>query len=328
MTDATVTPEGDPSLPGVVGIDLGGTKILGRRIDPITGASSGRVKAKTPRTGLGDVIDALVEVIGQVDPDGTATAIGVGVPGLVDVDGVVAQCPNIVGWDDPLALGPILAERLGRPVVIGNDVNCGALGEHRLGAGRGHGDLLAVFVGTGVGGGIVLDDRIRAGRRGLGGEIGHMTIGDEGRACGCGGVDHLETYAGKAGIEREARRRAAAGQRSVLIDLAGDSTIKSRHIAKALDADCPVTTDLMNEAVAALARVIGNAVSLLDIDCVVLGGGIVDKLGQPFVEQIAGHPDFGGFGASNVTMKIGQRLDDAGVVGAAVLAADAAGLLD
>lgn len=309
---------------GVIGVDLGGTKILARWVDPTTGASAGRVKARTPKTGVADVVDALVAVIDEIDPDAAAPAIGVGVPGPVNDAGVVERCPNIVGWDEPLDLATILETRLGRPVVVGNDVNCGAVGEHRLGAGRGHADLLAVFVGTGVGGGLVLDGALRAGTRGLAGEIGHVTVGTEGRPCGCGGVDHLETYAGKAGIEREARRRAAAGERSVLIDLAGDSSIKSRHLAKALEEQCPVTTELLEGAITALARVIGNTATLLDVGCVVLGGGIVDKLGQPFVDEIVGHPEFGGFGPDTTLVTLGHRLDDAGVVGAAALAADRA----
>ncbi len=307
-----------------IGVDLGGTKILCREVDPETGASSGRVKAPTPKNGVESVLDEIAALVTKLTDGSAPTAVGVGVPGLVDRHGVVQKCPNIAGWDQPVDVAAGLRERLGVPIAVGNDVNCGALGEHRLGAGRGHDDVLAVFVGTGVGGGLVLDGRIRHGSRGLAGEIGHVTIGSEGRRCGCGGYDHLETYAGRAGIEREARRRVAEGDESVLVSLAGTATIKSRHIARALDEGCASTEDLMASAVDALGRGIGNLASVLDIECVVLGGGVVDKLGQPFVDRIAASANFGGFGTSTAELRLAHRLDDAGVVGAAILAAESA----
>lgn len=309
----------------VVGVDLGGTKILARIVDPETGASSGRVKTPTPKDGPAAVISAIVEVIHELEHkagDDEFGPIGVGAPGLIDEHGVVVQCPNIPGWDQPVDLAGQLGKELGRPVFVGNDVNCGALGESRLGAGRGFEDLLAVFVGTGVGGGIVIDGRVRNGPRGQAGEVGHVTTGSEGRLCGCGGIDHLETYAGRAGIEREARRRAAAGVSNRLVELAGPSTIKSRHIAQALDEGCATTIDLMDAAADALALGIGNLASVLDIECVVLGGGVVDKLGRDFVDQIEGSSHFGGFGPQTVQLRLAERLDDAGVVGAAILAAE------
>ncbi len=122
-------------------------------------------------------------------------------PGLVTRDGVVDRCPNIPGWDKPVAVAKTLAKALDRPVVVANDVNCGAVAEHRVGAGRGVDDLMAMFVGTGVGGGIILDGRLIEGSRGMAGEVGHITVIDDGRVCGCGERGHLEAYAGRAGIE-------------------------------------------------------------------------------------------------------------------------------
>lgn len=307
-----------------VGVDLGGTKILARLIDPATGRARGRAKLPTPAGGPDAVLAAVAEAVAQLPGADEAVAVGVGVPGFV-VDGrVVVRCANIAGWDHPIDVAERLGTALGKPVAVGNDVNCGALAEHRLGAGHGVRDLLAVFVGTGVGGGLVLGDRLIDGARGMVGEIGHVTVqpGPQGALCGCGGRGHMEAYAGRAGIERRAREAAAAGQRNLLVDLAGTGTIKSRHIARALAEGDEVATRLMAEAADALALVIGNAATLLDLRHVVLGGGVVDKLGQPFLDQIAGSPSFGGLGPEVCELRLAERLDDAGVAGAALLAAD------
>ena len=311
----------------IVGVDLGGTKILGRIVDVDTGASIGRKKVPTPRSGPADVLTAVVELVhsleaSALDPSEKIGAIGLGLPGLVTVDGVVDRCPNVSGWDQPVAVAEILTKRLGRPVAVANDVNCGAVAEHRVGAGRGVDDLMAVFVGTGVGGGLVFGGQLVAGSRGMAGEIGHITVVDDGRVCGCGERGHLEAYAGRAGIEREARRLVAGGRTSKLVELAGDSPIKSRHLSDALGAGDEIAHELIDQAVAALAIGIGNAATLLDLPRVVLGGGVVDKLGQPFLDQISGSLSFGGFGPTVVDLVLAQRLDDAGVVGAALLAAD------
>ncbi len=307
----------------VIGVDLGGTKILARSIDVTTGAATTRVKKPTPKDGPKSVLDAVAEVVAEVDPSRDMPLVGIGVPGLVQRDGVVDRCPNIVGWERSVDVRAGLEQRLDREVHVANDVNCGALAEHRFGAGKGVDDMLAVFVGTGVGGGLIIDGRLRDGDRGLAGEIGHITVKPGGRVCGCGGSGHLEAYAGRAGIQKEALRRVEAGEQCVLVDLASGSTIKSRHIERALQEEDPVTMELMAQAVEALALGIGNLATALDLRRVVLGGGVVDKLGQPFVDQITGSSAFGGFGADTCELRLAQRLDDAGVLGAALFAAEA-----
>lgn len=308
--------------PTIVGVDLGGTKILARMVDPVTGRAVGRQKAATPSTGPTDVLDAIVSVVSAIDGFPEARAVGVGVPGFVVDAGVVLRCANIAGWDEPVDAGTYLGEALGKPVVIGNDVDCGALAEHRLGAGRDADALLALFVGTGVGGGLILGGSLVTGDRGMAGEIGHVTVVAGGRECGCGERGHLEAYAGRAGMERRARELAASGRRNLLVDYAGSGTIKSRHLARALDEGDEVAHELLDEAVAALALVIGNTATLLDLPRVVLGGGVVDKLGQSFVDQIALSSSFGGLGPEICELRLAERLDDAGVAGAAILAAD------
>ncbi len=310
----------------VVGVDVGGTKVLARLIDPETGEADGWAKASTPKTGLDDLFNTVEEVIDEL-LDGRSSmkdvsAVGIGVPGPVDGDGLVFKCPNINGWDQPIQLAEVMGDRLGVDVVVSNDVNCGAVAEHRVGAGKGADSLLAVFVGTGVGGGLVLDGKLVVGARGMVGEIGHMTVEPGGRPCGCGGTGHLECYAGRAGIDREVRRRTEAGASPFLLDLVGSSPIKSRHIQAGVEAEDPLTVELVDEAVHALAQAIGNAASLLDIPVVVLGGGIVDRLGQKFLDDITGSPRFGGFGPDITRLVLAERLDDAGAIGAALLAGE------
>jgi glucokinase len=177
-------------------------------------------------------------------------------------------------------------------------------------------------VGTGVGGGLVLNNRLVAGERGMAGEIGHVTTHPGGRLCGCGQRGHMEAYAGRAGIEAEARRRHAAGDKNELVELAGEGRIRSSFIEKALEHQDPVTLELIEDAIEALAMAIGSMATLLDLPLVVLGGGVVDRLGQGFLDRIHSSSAFGGFGGDVCELRLAQRLDDAGVVGAAILAAD------
>lgn len=335
MKEATVSQLNQPSsdlaeeppevlVDPIVGVDVGGTKILARMVEPSTGRAIGRVKAATP-SGADNVLDAVVAVVQRVDGWADAKGIGVGVPGLVESGGVVAACPNIDGWDSPMPVAERLSSRLGKPVVVANDVNCGAVGEHRAGAGRGLQNFLAVFVGTGVGGGLIIDGALAEGGRGMVGEIGHVTVVNDGRLCGCGGKGHLEAYAGRAGIDAQARRRVAEGASPLLLDLAGDGAVKSRHLERGLAENDPLTLELLAEATDALAVALGNAATLLDLDRIVLGGGVMDKLGPGLVDQILRSDAFGGFGSDIVDLVLAQRIDDAGVVGAAIFASDRLG---
>ena len=308
-----------------VGVDVGGTKILCRLVDPDTGKARGRSKCSTPKTGPEDVLRAIVDLVQELDPEGEAEAIGVGFPGYVRPDGVVVHCTNIVGWDRPLDVSNRLEALLGKPVVVGNDVSVGALAEYRLSRGaalQSSTDLLAVFVGTGVGGGLILDGKIRSGERGYAGEIGHVTVVSGGALCGCGELGHLEAYAGKAGIERRARAMASEGRASQLVDTMQSGSLRSRQLIAAVEADDPVTIELLADAADALALAIGNVSTILDIRDVVLGGGVIARLGQDYLDQIRSSVSFGGFGPEGVELRLASRMDDAGSVGAGILAGD------
>lgn len=305
-----------------VGVDVGGTKILCRLVDPKTGKAKGRVKAPTPKAGPDSVLDKIVECVDKLDPDREAEAIGVGFPGVVHPNGTVVACANVVGWDSPVDVVDRLEDRLERRVVVGNDVSLGALGEHRYGAGRGYKNLLAVFVGTGVGGGIVLNNKLHIGETGLAGEIGHLTVEVGGRVCACGGLGHLEAYAGKAGLEAQLRELAEAGQVSGLFERIQDGSLKSKQLGEAIEAGDPVAVALIAQAADRLAFAVSSLATALDIKRVVFGGGVASRLGEPYLAQIRQSASFTTFGGGEIELVLAQRIDDAVALGAGVFAAD------
>jgi glucokinase len=167
-------------------------------------------------------------------------------------------------------------------------VRVALLGEWKRGAGRPFSSLLGVFVGTGVGGGIVLDGELREGR-GACGEIGHTLVKEGGRRCGCGLRGHLEAYAGRGRIEATARRHQARGRRTRLFDIMaakGRDRVTSGVIAEALDHHDSLTQELIYQAVWALGIAISNAQNLLDVEAVIIGGGLGDRLGAPFRDRV------------------------------------------
>jgi glucokinase len=303
-----------------IGVDLGGTKVLAARVDD-GGEIEATEKVATPGAGLDAVVSAIVGAVEGVGGTDGVTGLGVGAPGVVDVrTGVVVRAPNLAGFEQPVPLASLLAERLGLDrVVVDNDVNAATLAEHRLGAGRGASDLVGVFVGTGVGGGLVLDGRLRRGPGGLAGEIGHLVVHLGGRRCGCGHLGHLEAYAGRGAMEVEARRRHAAGEETRLVDLADGRRMKSGVWRDAIDQGDPLAVELLDEAVAALGAAIASVVHLVDLELVVVGGGLADKLGPSVVGRIEEAARSRLFVPSQLRVLPAALGDDAGIRGAALL---------
>jgi glucokinase len=269
-----------------VGVDLGGTKVQAIKVSGDDVVAEAR--RPTPSEGPESVVAAVAEAVRELGDPKDVAAVGVGAPGAIDsATGVVRRAPNLEGFDQPVPLGAMLAEALGvATVAVDNDVNVAAIAEHRLGAGQGSDDLLAVFVGTGVGGGLILGGTVRRGPSGVAGEIGHMIVHDGGRRCGCGGHGHLEAYAGRAGMERTARKQEKDGRKTKLVKLAGDGRMKSSVFAKALAEDDELAKELVAEAAEALGAALASAVALVDLDRVVLGGGLGDRLGAPFIAAV------------------------------------------
>ena len=306
-----------------IGVDLGGTKIYGVLLKGAEVVDEAKVKTPTQGGPLA-VVDAIAALVRGLETD-SVKAVGVGAPGVVDTEtGTVQQAPNLHGWVEPFALGPAISDALdGVRVHVDNDVNVGTLAEHRVGAGRGTRDLLGVFVGTGVGGGLILDGELRRGQTGLAGEIGHVIVEQRGRQCGCGGRGHLEAYAGRAGLEKRARELEAEGRDTQLVELAPAKRMTSGVSAKALAAGDSVTIELLDEAVVALGVAIASAVTLLDLPLVVVGGGLADRLGPTFVGRIEQATRSRLFAESSALRVIpGELGDRGGATGAALTAAE------
>jgi glucokinase len=301
-----------------IGVDLGGTKIYGVVVDGVEVLAT--AKRKTPREATPDeVIHRIVRVVEDLGGVEGIESIGVGAPGPVDASGTVLVAPNLTGWDGPVPLAALLAQSLHRPVTVENDVSAATFAEHRAGAARGVADVLGVWVGTGVGGGLVIGGRLVRGERGGAAEIGHMAVRPGGRRCGCGGSGHLEAYAGRAGMEAEARRRHAAGEPTQLVEEAGDRRITSRVWADALAAGDVVATEIVAEGAEMLAVALASAAALVDMTAVVIGGGLAERLGDPWREEVARRLGDLSFGPppSVVAAVLG---DPGGALGAALLA--------
>ena len=268
------------------GIDLGGTKIQGVVVDE-RGEVVADAKRPSPQSGGDAIAAAIVDVVEQMGGASDLQGIGIGAPGVIDREhGVVLRAPNLSISAD-VALTELVSTATGvADVRLDNDVNVATIAEHRLGAARSHDQVLCVFAGTGVGGGLVLDGRLRRGPHGLTGEIGHTVVVQDGRRCGCGGLGHLEAYAGRRCMEAEARRRHQGGRRTALVEIAGDATMKSSTFSKALAAGDEVATELLGQAADALGTAFASAAALVDLDLVVLGGGLADKLGGDFIAAV------------------------------------------
>ena len=317
-----------------ISIDLGGTKILAAVVDD-QDQIVGKAKIKTrARAGVDEVIERLAETARQAaltaKVDWTQViGVGIGAPGPVDPEaGVVYNPPNLPGWEK-VALGPHLAELLDVPVCVENDVNLGTLGEYTMGAGRGTRDMVGIFVGTGVGGGLVLDGKLRTGFRHAAGEVGHMVVLADGPVCGCGRRGCLEALASRTAVERDIRLGLQAGRESLIPELSEGKSLRltSGVIARALQKGDPLVKDVMHRAQWYLGLLTASVVNLIDPEMVVFGGGVVEALDDEFLAPIrvtARQHYIQKMDADRVRIVPGKLGDDAAVLGAAALVRDRA----
>ena len=271
------------------GIDLGGTKIQAVVTDEDYQVV-GDARGPTPTTGgPQDVIAAMVATMREAAGDDHLSAVGVGSPGAIDeAAGTVSSARNLPGWEGTYPMRDALQEELGVPVALGNDVTVATQAEFHLGAASEFDSLLGVFWGTGVGGGLVLDGRTWTGR-GAAGEIGHVVVEIGGARCPCGRRGCMEAYAGRGAMEARARKLADEGRKTVLFDLMkqrGRPRLTSGIWKRALDRDDDLAHELVDRAVRALGAGVASAVNVLDVEAVVIGGGLGLKLGEPYAERI------------------------------------------
>ena len=326
MTPAKPT---SPAAPLTAGVDLGGTKIqtVVLRAEEVAGSA----RVLTPQTGdPADVIDAIVGTIRtSLEAAGATQAalgsVGIGTPGEVDAGaGAVLLAANVPGFSDRVELGPLVSKQLGKvKVTIGNDVSVGVLGEHQRGAGRPYKELLGVWVGTGVGAGLIIGGELHAGR-GASGELGHMVVKPGGLRCSCGRRGCVEAYAGRVSMERRARHLVERGHKTDLFDIMekhGRERLSSGVYARALEHGDKMARKLIDDAAWALGLGLASAQNLLDLEAIIVGGGLGDRLGQPFVDQIVEQMTPHLFCADKPPVVLRTELGDlSGAVGATVLA--------
>lgn len=275
------------------GIDLGGTKIQAAILDAAHNVL-GSCRRPTPTEGgPQDVANEMAAALGEAAADAKVeleqlAGVGVGSPGTIE-DGNVASARNLPGWEGSFPLASELQKAIGVPVKLGNDVQVATDAEFRLGAGRPYTSLLGVFWGTGVGGGLVLDGRPWIGRGGAG-EIGHMVVEIDGARCTCGRLGCMEAYAGRAAMEQHARKLMQEGKHTDLFKLMeerGRTRLTSGIWARALERHDKLATHIIDRAITALGAGIASAVNLLDVESVIIGGGVGVRLGDPYAQRIA-----------------------------------------
>jgi len=279
------------------GIDLGGTKIQAVIVDddhePI-----GSARRPTPTEGgPEDVAQAIEQALRDaakaagLEPAKLA-GVGVGSPGVIQ-GANVTSARNLPGWEGTYPLGEKLQAALGCRVALGNDVQVATDAEFSLGAGRLYDSLLGVFWGTGVGGGLILDGRPWTGRGGAG-EIGHVVVEMDGARCTCGRRGCMEAYAGRGSMEAYARRlHDEKGRKTDLFKLMKEherTRVTSGIWARALEHGDKLAIEILDRAVKALGAGIASVVNVLDVEGVIIGGGLGVRLGHPFAKRIADNP--------------------------------------
>ncbi len=260
----------------LIAVDLGGTQIRTARYTSGS-VQEARVAMPTgPEDGLEPVLQRMRSAIRQVWPmQGRVAAIGIGTPGPVDFKrGLVRFAPNL-GWQD-VPLRRLMLEAFDVPVFVGNDADVAALGEHRFGAGRGVSDMVYLTISTGIGGGLILNNRLFTGGNGIGGEVGHLTVEPRGRRCRCGNIGCLETVASGTAIARIARERIAAGEPSSLVDMVNGNLdlITAKEVNEAGQHGDPLAKSVFAEAGMYLGIAIVNLMYLLNPSLFVLGGSV------------------------------------------------------
>ncbi|HSZ70998.1 MAG TPA: ROK family protein [Solirubrobacteraceae bacterium] len=279
------------------GIDLGGTKIQAIVLDSDGHRVLGEARHETPRSGGPDAVAreiaaSLREAATEAKmPEERLAGIGVGAPGEVDPEaGTVANAGNLPGWEEAFPLADKLSQALGGVRVnLGNDVGVATRAELELGAGRGARSLLGVFWGTGVGGALMLDGELWRGRGGAG-EIGHTVVKLGGARCPCGRRGCLEAYAGRRAMEAKVLRKQSRGAKTDLFEIMrekGHDALSSGIWAHALKHGDELAQKLIERAVRALGAGIASAVNLLDVERVVLGGGLGTRFGDEMAQRVA-----------------------------------------
>ncbi len=307
-----------------IGVDVGGTSVkLG--LFEVTGEllKKWEIPTRKEEQGkyiIGDIADSILhQVLAQENISfNEIEGVGMGVPGPVMPDGHVEVCVNL-GWKDKYPAQELSELLEGLPVKCGNDANVAALGEMWQGGGKGYTDIVMITLGTGVGGGVIIDEQIITGKHGLGGEIGHIHVRDEEKEyCNCGGVGCLEQVASATGIAREARRKMASCDTPSILREVGDN-VSAKDVLDAAKEGDVLALEVMEVVGHFLGVALASLALTVDPQMFVIGGG-VSKAGQYLVEVINRHyAQFMPISENRATIGLAKLGNDAGIYGAARL---------
>ncbi len=310
----------------VIGIDLGGTKIYAAVVDPNGNILATARKKTKPDKGFEKTVERIAKTAKKAVENAGLTmteikAAGIGSPGPLDLKaGKIIETPNLKWKDAPLR--DELQKYLKVPVAIDNDGNVGILGEWAYGAGKGANDLVGLFIGTGVGGGVIVNGQLLHGYNENAGELGHMILDPNGPKCGCGNHGCLEAFASRLAIEREIQVIHLNGTPTTLISYLQDGErLRSKILAKAYeDGDKPVKLALEKSA-SYIGYAVASLLNIFNPQVVVLGGGVVEALGETYVRIVRKVAENNVFAISKRNVKIvaAALKDDSAVLGAARL---------
>ena len=309
-----------------IGIDLGGTKVLTALINKKTGEVVSSVKKKTRKDkGPSKIVEKIIESVSELIAENKISksdisSIGIGVAGQVDrKNGILLSAPNLDCFN--VNIKEIIEKEFSIPTYVGNDVEIATLGEIKFGAGVGYKNLVCVFVGTGVGSGIVRDGELYTGATGTAGEIGHIVVDYGGRQCGCGAMGCLEAYASRSAIEKRITGALKKGRNSIILDYMEDGkAMSSGMIKKALEQGDELVTQALDEASEYLSAGLASVINFINPELIILGGGLIDAIDYFYNKTILkAHVKALPTPASKIEFKKAQLGDYSGVIGAAFL---------
>lgn len=276
-------------------LDIGGTKVLGAIFDnehKIAYRLKKKTKAKEGAQNVEDTIVSVVdELLGESGiPLGDVSAISAGAPGVINQDtGVVLFSPNLP-WRN-YEMKKILEEKFKTPFFIGNDVNVGVFGEWKYGAAKGLKNVAGLFIGTGMGGGLILDGKLYTGFDCKGAELGHMVLNTDGPLCGCGQRGCLEAYSAKVGMMDYIRQQIGRGRSTMMADAVAEGIFKSKAMKQAYEEGDEVMIEAIDRSCHYLAVASGSLVNIFSPEMILFGGGVMEALGDVILDKIVSRVD-------------------------------------
>ena len=277
-------------------LDVGGTKVLGAIFNEKKEIIYRlKKKSKAGENNTADIEGVIVSVVEEMIAESgierkKIRAIASCAPGVIDQDkGIVLFTPNLPMRDYDMKR--VMEKKFGIPFFVGNDVNLGVLGEYKYGAGRGYRNIVGFFVGTGMGGGLILNGELYTGHKCKGAEFGHMILDPEGPLCNCGQRGCLEAFSSKQGMSAYIRQQVRRGRESLMADAVQDGVFRSKRLKKALAEQDPVTVEAVDRACHYLAVATGNMINTFSPDLVVYGGGVIEACGDLFLQKVLAEVD-------------------------------------